>query len=302
MIELKPFNREMGIAGLVYVLLLTASLVPPFQGLVIWLLPVPVIAFAILQSRIYAAVLSVLAGLVLIISGFGAFGILVAVALYFLAWSVGDIISRGHSPFMAVVSFTLVFIMLELVFFALVRWTGADLSLLKEQLSKSLTQESSLLNKGVSTKNFVQQAESWIKMMIPALVSITALFFAITDLLLLRWLLKAQVSMSPLLRNWRLPYSVLLIYLLSLVLILLNAFHTLPLLWQSIHNIEFIGSLLIGLQGIAFVWRKLQSNRGRYMVLVLLFVASIVRYVSLVYVVMGVLDILNETRRRKRPN
>lgn len=303
MIEFKPFTKEMGIAAAAYVVLLSLSLILPFTGLVIWILPFPVIAFSVLQSRTFAAALSVFAGLVLVFAGFGWFALLVAIALYFLAWVVGENISHNNSPFIVLITLTLVLVMLELVLLALFRWQGVDIiGTFKTQLSHSISQESALFGRtGTDTKVLLTQTVTWLKMMFPAIVSLLAGFFAVVNVILLRWLLKATHPLTPLLRNWRLPYSVLIVYLVSLALLLVHAFQAQSWVWQSLNNIEFLGSLLIGIQGIAFVWRKLQQNSARYFLLVLLLLAVIVPFVSMVYVILGVMDILNESRRKLQP-
>lgn len=304
MFEFKPMNpnRETTMAIIVFVLLLGCSLVPFLSAATLWLFPFPLIAMAVLQPRIYASTMALLAGLVAGIAGFGWLALFFTLALYFLSWAGKDHIDHDRSPFLTVVTITLVFVMLELVFLAFIHWSGLDImSTMKVAFTQSLQSDKTLLKQmGYDSTTLANQTFAWVQTVFPGLVALLALVGAMVNVWLLKWILHSRVSIPPLLRNWRLPYSVLLVYLLSIALILVHAFHAAPLVWQTIQNIEVIGSFLIGVQGIAFIWRLVQPLKIRVIVLIAALLAATIVFISLLYIVFGVIDILNTTRLRRK--
>jgi|GEM_PF-4127553 len=302
--EFRPMqrNRETVMALTVFLALVALSLLQPFSAITLWLFPFPVIAISVLQPRMYASTMAVIAGFVLVLAGFGWLALFFIIALYFLAWSIRENILNNKSPYLSVITITLVFVMLELVLLALIHWSGIDIiSVMKSQLKQSIAQDEALMKSlGYNSDNAISQTLTWIQTMFPAMLSLVALAGAMANVWLLRWNLKARYDIPPLLRNWKLPYSVLLVYILSLSLILLQAFKSTPLLWQLMQNIELIGAFLIGIQGISFIWRIVGRFRFRAVILIIAIAASFLSIISMLYVVLGVVDIVNETRLRRK--
>ncbi|QQE78936.1 DUF2232 domain-containing protein [Alicyclobacillus sp. SO9] len=295
--DYKPMDRETGIALVMYILLLSLGLLPGFSVLTLWLLPAPIVALTILRSRRTGFILSLIASAALALTGLGWLAVLLAMAFYFLAWSVSEQLTRQVSFFGPLITFILVLIMLELVLLALLRYTGIDiLGALSSEVSRTFTQESQAL--GLSSSNadtIIKQMQSFITLMFPALLAIIAIVLSMANMVILKWLLRDTVQIS-ILSKWNLPYSVLMTYLLSLLLLLFNAFKGNHVLWQTLNSIELIGAFLVGIQGLALIWRKLYQNRIRFLVLILLIIGTTVQFISMALIIIGVFDIANRAR------
>lgn len=286
-------GREGAAAGLAFLILAALSALPQFSLLVVWLLPMPLIVFTVLRMRFVPPILAAVAGACLLAVGFGWSALLFALGIYFLGWVMGESIMKSDSPYAPLITGTLVLLMLELVLLALIRWSGTDIfAALTNQITLSLQQDQKLLGLSqLSTPDMITTAVQWVRMMMPGLLTIFAFLLATLNLLLARLLLGQKAGpRKPLLSTWRLPNSVVTVYVLALTFGLFGGLKSQPVFWQMINNVMFLAGFLIGIQGVAFIWRRIKERRGGYVWLVLLLLAASIQLVGDIYILIGLFD------------
>lgn len=293
-------GREATAAGLVFLVLTALTVLPQTAFLAVWLLPMPLIVFTVLKSRFAPVVLAMVAGMALLAVGFGWSAILFALGIYFIGWVMGESILNSESPYTPLITGTLVFVMLELVLLALVRWSGTDIfAALTQQINLSLQKDAQLLKMNqTSLPEMVQAAVDWVRMMIPGLLGVLAFLLAALNLVLARGILGEKAGPhKPFLSAWKLPNSVIAVYVIALTFALFGGQKNPTIFWQLVNNTMFLAGFFIGIQGIAFIWRKIGQRRGRYIWLVVLLLASTFRFVGDVYILIGLFDSVRTTRK-----
>lgn len=294
------FGREATAAGLVFIVLAALTVLPQFALIAVWLLPMPLIVFTVLKARIVTPFLALAAGGSLLAVGFGWSALLFALGIYFIGWVMGESIASSESPYMPLITGTLVLVMLELVLLALVRFSGTDIySALTSQINQSLQQDAALFKVNqASLPAIVKSAVDWVRMMIPGLLVVFAFLWAAVNLLLARLILGEKAGpRKPLLSTWRLPNSIVVVYVIALIFAMFGGFKNYSVFAQLVNNTMFLAGFFIGIQGLAFIWRKIGQRKTRYVWLVLLLIASTFRIVGDLFVLIGLFDSVRTTRR-----
>jgi uncharacterized protein YybS (DUF2232 family) len=292
------FAREYLLAGIWFVLLIALSLTPTCAPWVVWLFPVPVAVIYVVGSRGAAAVMAMIAGLDLAAVGFGWASILFALTIYVMAGVMGEALARRDSPYAALITATLVGTMLEIVLLAALRATGVNLyATLRDAVSQSLAADSRwLAGSDIEVQGLVGDFVTWLQTMLPAVLATLAFLVAAVNWLLCARLLRRCHPPTALLSRWQLPRSVVTVYLLAIVCLLLNLFSDWSLWSQTVRNALFLSGFFLGIQGLSYLWRRLERQRLRYLWLAFLVLAAGVKLVSDVYVLLGIYDILRVSR------
>ncbi|MCL6452835.1 MAG: YybS family protein [Alicyclobacillus sp.] len=294
-------ERSAWAALAVFALLVGLAVCTPLTGLVVWLLPAPLVALSAGPSRALPIVLSVLAGVLLWMSGYGLASAVFAIGFYFVGWAMGEAIRHSAPPEEALVLGTLVFVMLGLVELALFRWSGADLSqLLVQQSALSATLYQPLLgmsNAEVSAWS-VSLAQTILRLL-PALLVIAAFFGALLNYVAAYLILsmQARYQRPPLLSVWRTPVWVGLAYILALAGMLVQTGTSPSYGWDVVDNAALLAGFFVLIQGIAMVWRRVRRWPLRYLWLFLLGVVATVT--STLFIFLGLLDALRLQRMRR---
>ncbi|MDQ0190930.1 DUF2232 domain-containing protein [Alicyclobacillus cycloheptanicus] len=291
------YRRERLVAALISLILLGVSLLPGFNLMMLWLFPLPLIIFHVTGAKRVSTVVAVLFAGGFLLSGFGWSAVLVAVAMYFLSFAMGDALQGSDSPYAALITGTLVFVMLELVFLAFLRWAGIDLFQdLSRQISNSAALYQAFPGVGQQSLNtFVQQELQTIQLMLPGILCMFAFLAAAVNLLLVRLVLRRTCSWQSLLLNWRMPYSIVAVYMVSLAFVLFGWFRDSSFLWPAANNAMFLGGFFLGIQGLAFLWRRLHGRQLAYLWLTLLIGLS--AFLGNLFVLLGLIDSMVRARR-----
>lgn len=294
------FSREARTAAVVFFVLLGMTLVPPFTLLTAWLLPVPLIVFWRLGHRRAAMVLTGIVALALWAGGMGLAGVFMALGVGFVSYVMAESMRTVESPFAAIITGALVFIMMELVVLALIRWSGVDIfDALVHDLADSLRQQQGMMGlDDAAVRTLAADVAQWIRLMFPSVISVVSVLLAGVNLVAARWLLRHRIAPKPLLSAVRLPSSVVLVYVLALAAVLLGWPKEIPFGWQMVNNAAFLAGFFLGVQGVAFLWRRVRGRTGQHLWLVLMLAGSLLRPVSSIYIVLGVIDVMNHSRRR----
>jgi Predicted membrane protein (DUF2232) len=296
------FGRESLLASASFFILLAMSMDLHFSWLALWLLPFPIIVFQVIQQRWMSVGLACVIAVFLILTGLGIASLFCALGVYFMAWVMGESIRNSDSPFMPLITGTLVVVMMILVLLALVHWSGIDVfSLIAKQTDVLMKQQQGMFRIDAATASrLTTEMSQWIHLMIPSIICSMAFLIATVNLLLARALVTAKkFDLKPILLSWRLPNSVILAYVLSLTVVLFGWGNDSPTWWQMANNIVFLAGLFIGIQGLAHVWRRVQTVRARYFILFLMVVLASIKIVGSIYILIGLYDSMNSVRRAR---
>lgn len=294
------FGREALVASVSFCILLALASDPTVALIVLWLVPFPIIVFQAIGQKYVSIGLACVIAVFLFLLGFGLTAVLCAFGIYFIGWVMGESIRNADSPYMPLITGSLVIIMLILVLLALVYMSGFDiLSAIMQEIDLGMKGEQSIF--GMDARSAAQLAADFkqsVHMMFPAILCIMAFLIAAVNLLLARVAVQSKTMvLRPLLLTWRLPSSAITIYVVSLVIVLFGWGKDQGLWWQMANNILLLTGFFLGIQGIAFLWRLVQGFAGRKILLILLFVLAGVQIVGSVYVLLGLFDAINYSRR-----
>ncbi len=302
--------RLQTVALLLFAALIAASLLPQTSWAAIWFLPIPVIVFTALKPLWWPVGLSVVFTICLFIAGYGLSSIALGFAVFLIGWVMGDSVRKRESPYAPIVVGTLVIIMLELVLFALMKWLGFTLN---EIVSQSLQQASAAT--GFTGGNpalwntIIQRAQESVRLFLPGGVCIFGFVVAALNLVAARQFLRGAsvleedgtertIELRPLLRTWRLPYGVAIVYLAALFCYLFGIFAHHALLWQAVNSAALVSGFFVGIEGIAFMWRRLGERKIRFVILVpLIILGAAIRLVGQLYIVIGIMDMITHERK-----
>lgn len=301
-------SREATAAFLAFAALITLIALTPLAQLLIWFLPIPLIAFDALGSRWMPPILAALATASLLLVGFNWMALLLGLCVYFISWVMGQSIRRVESPHLPLITGTFVFIMLELVLLAFFRFNGIDINAALSQMVQTyLTQNPALLHaaNGQSVRQLTDAMLQQVHVAFPAGLTISAFFLALANLYGARALMgRRAVDRLPVLLTWRLPYSVAVAYVISLAFVLFGWLQHQPFWWQIVNSVSLLAGFFIAIQGLAWIWRRIHHVRGAYgwmwLVVILSLLLNVVGgwvIIGNVLILIGLVDLINSSRR-----
>jgi hypothetical protein len=290
------FGRATVTASFVFAILILMTLIPQISLYTIWFFPIPLAVLYTASRRSMVIALTSFFTAVLVSGGLEWTGILFGVATYFVAWVNGECLRRIDSPYGALITSTLVFIMLELVSLALMRYSGVQLDDFIKQFAQYEAQF--LGASDALAKQLASQIAAQLHISLPAYLSIWAFALAAVNLIVARMILGRAIPERPLLSSWRLPPWIAVVFVTATLIVRLNVFRTSPVLSQIFQCASLFTGFLIVIQGLAFLWRRLKrSGRGRGYV-VSLAVLGLFPYVPYAYLVIGLFDALRSHERK----
>ncbi|MCL6516022.1 DUF2232 domain-containing protein [Alicyclobacillus sp.] len=291
-------SREARRAAVVFFVLLVLTVVPPFTLVTTWLFPIPLLTFWWLQMHRTALALTGVVAAAMWLTGLGLAGLFAAVGVGFVAFVMAEALRGGDTPFAPIITGSLVFIMMELVMLAFTRWTGVDLfQSLAAEVERSLREQGAFGLDDAGVRNLAAQMVQWTRLMFPSVIAVMAMLVATVNLVSARLLLRRLLPERPFLSAVRLPVSVVVLYVLALGAVLAGWPKEWPIVWQTVNNAAFLAGLFLGVQGVSFLWRRVRGRAGQYVWLALMIAGSLFRPISSIYVVLGVMDVMQQHRR-----
>lgn len=244
--------------------------------------------------------MAAMTAVVMVFAGFSWLAPIMAAASAVSGWVIAKAYRSGDSPYPAFISTAFLVILQELCLLAYVQWSGVDINTeLTRLISSSLASAGHMT--GASGSSFNQLATDYVdhaRLILPASLCVIALLIAGCVMALARLAVGKNVTqVSPLLLKWRLPYWVVGVYLVSLALVLVGWLRPVTLWWQIENSTVLVSGFLLGVQGISFIWRRMLKNSWRYVWLTLLILISPISIVGNIYILIGLIDLMNQARR-----
>ncbi len=294
----RRLGADISAATLLLFVLIPLAALPPFLIYFAWFLPIPLSIFSVHQFRWTSRLISLIIGICLAYGGLGIAGFVFAYAIYILSQIMADSIRKGSNPYQAIVLGTITFIMLFLVLLARLKWGGIHFyTELSKHLEQSLTANPSILKaEKTSSGQLAALIINQIQLTLPGVLCIIAFLLSSANLLSARILAKTIGEKPPILLSWKLPYGVIFVYIISLTFVLFGSMDS-PF-WSHVFNSAMLFTgFLIGIQGLAYAWRRLYGHPKAKLWMTLLFIAVLIPIVRSVYILIGLIDSSNRTRK-----
>ncbi len=283
-----------------FVVLAAAAAFTPLTGLVVWLMPVPFIVLTVKSSKLLSLMLvAVMAG-VLIAAGLGMATIVFTLGVYLVGWVMGEAMQSSDNAFPSLITGTLVFVMLSLVGLAFLYWSGFHFqSELLRQSELSLQMYQPALH--LSPAQILQMSTNVVHTIttaLPAILVILSFLVAVINYVAARAIAGIeQVSAQPLLSAWRLPSSVIWVYIVTTFCVVFNIGVSTPYLWSALNNAFMLTGFFIGVQGVAFIWRRIRHTSLRYFLIILITIAAVL--LNSLFILIGLFDSMLYARRMR---
>jgi hypothetical protein len=286
-------------AAILLFILIPLAALPPFAIYVVWFLPIPLSTFVIHQFRWTQRLISLVIGICLAFSGFGMAGFLFAYAIYILSQMIAGSILRAGNPYPTIIFGTLIFIMMFVVLLARLKWGGIHFY---EELSRQLVQNSVSNYPLMKLENLNPHQLSalvvgQLQLILPGALGIAAFLLSVANFLLARALVKSVPEKVAILLPWDLPYGVIYVYIISLTFVLFGWLQDSSFWWHAVNSAMMVSGFLIGIQGLAFAWRKLYGRKKARFWMSLLLLATLIPIVRSVYIFLGLFDSSMRTRK-----
>ncbi|MCL6631760.1 MAG: YybS family protein [Alicyclobacillus herbarius] len=275
---------------------LTLSPLGPTAG--VWLFPVPLAIIYCLNSLGPVLGLAAIAGTALFVAGTGWLAVLFSVWMTAVAVILGDALSRRESPYFAWIGATLCGTMLELGILAA---SGGGAEGFYDTWREEWTRW--LVNAGPGTglsrgegAALIAHTIAWLQVMLPGVLILAAFLVTALNWSVCRYVLRRLHPPVGMLSGWKLPRSVVNLYLAALAFLLLGISGSTTLLGQLAHNVVFLSGFFLGVQGLICLWKGVSGRRWRALWLGLLVLLASVRLISDFYVLVGIFDVLRTPR------
>jgi uncharacterized protein YybS (DUF2232 family) len=301
-----PSSRPPVAAWVVLVALWVLSFHPLSAAIAVWLLPVPIILWTAGEKPALSILTATAYGCALWWGHLGWMAVLFALAAYVIGWVMGETLRTADSPFPALITGTLVFVMVQLVSLAFLRWMGFDLfAVLASQMSQWTADWMTALARSGMSPDWRQTASetarllqteglTWLRVTLPGWIAVISLVASAVNLSLARLLWPAS-QMEGLLRNWRLPYDVIPVYLIALTAVVFHLGESWPVVWQALNSFVLVGQFLLGVQGMAALWRRMEGRPAAGLVwTIVLVLVIVVPLIGTICVLYGMLDCMRE--------
>lgn len=295
----RPLDRASLVALSLFIALSVFCLFTGLSAFVVTLMPVPFIIWQVRQGIPVTGPMAVALAAVLMGSGFGVLTLLFVPAVYFMGWAVGEALKEGQTPYWPLISGTLVFVMLGVVVLAYLRYKGLNIeATLAQEANRSFTEYRALFpsSNSVQLQQWSQATATRMQMLLPGILITFAVLLSALNLRLAGRLLRPQPAVPSLLVGWHLPVSVVWVYVLATLGVLTGRPGDTSLLWQTVNNVTFVAGFLFGIQGIAFLWRRIPPHRQHPLWLVPIIGAALV--FGSIYILLGLLDVMYQVRRK----
>jgi Predicted membrane protein (DUF2232) len=289
-------SREVILAGVAYVALLGFAVAPTTRVLATSLLPVPLIVLTVKNIRWAPVGMAALSALLMFVLGYTWFSPLFGLVMYFMGWSMGEALKSNRVPYQALAVGTLSVVMLELVGLAMARYMGLDFyATLKTILLEGVQQSSSVPQ--AAARNLISELVDRVRLLTPAILCVVGFLISVANVLGAKLILGPRSCATGLLTQYQLPQTVVTVYVIASVALLFPPGDSTPFWWQACVNVTYLGGFFIGIQGLSWCWRMVQSIRGKWLILVLLLILAPIPFVHSIYILAGLLDLMSRANR-----
>jgi hypothetical protein len=295
----RTVRADIAAAATLLLILVPLAALPPFTVFVVWFLPIPLCSFFVHQFRWIPRWISLVIGVCLAFSGLGIAGFVFAYAIYILAQIIAGSIRKADNPYPAIVFCTLIFLMLFVVLLARLKWSGIHFytELSKQLVQNSVSNYPLMKAENISPRQLSVLIINQLQLILPGALGIMAFLLSSVNFLLGRLLVRSVRERAMILLPWDIPYGVIYVYIISLTFVLFGWSRDSLFWWHAINSAMVFTGFLIGIQGLAFAWRKLYGRRKARFWMSILFLATLIPIVRSVYIFVGLFD--SSIRARK---
>jgi hypothetical protein len=291
-------SREVILAGVAYVALLGFAVTPTTRILATSLLPVPLIVLTVKNIRWAPVGMAALSALLMAVLGYTWFSPLFGLVVYFMGWSMGEALKSNRAPYQALVVGTLSVVMLELVGFAMLRSMGLDFyATFRTVLLESVQHSSSMPQE--AARNLIADLVDRVHLLTPAILCVAGFLISLANVLGAKLILGPRSCATGLLTQYQLPQTVVAVYVIASVALLFPPGDSTSFWWQACVNAAYLGGFFIGIQGLSWCWRMVQPMRSKWLILVLLLILAPIPFVHSIYILAGLLDLMNRANRMR---
>ncbi|PWI56828.1 DUF2232 domain-containing protein [Sulfoacidibacillus thermotolerans] len=287
-------------SGIAFFILLTFAVSTPLSTLAMVLLPVPLILLVARGLWQRAAIHLVVALVVLSFLGSFVQALLLLIFVGSFSYVLGKGFQTGRVD-RAMVNSVLIFIAFIVLGLALLKWSGIEiLPLLMAEVKKAITQNPNIgLLGGAHASQTIAQLIKQVSLYFPSFIVLFAIASTLLDAALVRFLLRRHGDQfQPVFRFLRFPPMLLVIFGASLVILAFQLFTNVSLVWSLANNVFLIAGFLLELQALSFLWWYLRQRAWGFIAFLFLFIVSLIPYISQIYLLLGVLDMVMDFRER----
>jgi len=293
-------GRVFTFAILLFVALSALCMIPSVAIIVVWFYPIPLTIFYIISRRWVASLTPIVFG-ILWLSGIGVLlSILLALALSCIAISHTFQGQKSQTVYADLLFSTMIFVLVELVMLAFLRWQGFDIfSLISKSIETTVQGNPTLLaDKHLSVGSLVSATVHWVHLMLPSVICLVAFLLAAANLLICRVLLRfTPYLQQSFLRTWKLSYWVVILYIVSLLIVMFKGFESTYVSWQFVNNLMFLTAVALGVQGLGMVWRKVYNRIWGPVVIAFCVILSLLGIIGNIFTLIGIYDNVKSRRQ-----
>ncbi len=300
MIALRRLKDTAWGSGFVFFILLAFAVSTPLSTLAIVLLPVPLVLLFARGLWQRAAIHLFVA---LVVLGFlGSFLQAILMLLFVAAFSyvLGNGFRTGHVT-RAMINSVLIFITFIVIGLALLKWSGIEiLPLLMTEVKRAISENPNMnLLAGGNSGKAIAQLVQQISLYFPSFIVLFGIGGTLLDAAIARLFLRRQSDkFQPVFRFLKFPPMLVVVFGFSLVILAFQLLRHVSLVWTLANNIFLISGFLLALQALSFLWWYLRQKPWGIIAFPFLFILSFVPYISQVYLLLGVLDVVMDLRER----
>lgn len=292
-------NRGAGM-GILFFLLLAGTLYTPLSGLATLFLPAPlVLLFADgLDARAWMVLGIAFLALALGTGWVSVTMLLAAIGGFSLVLGRGV---RAHRPKPAAVNAALVLVGFSFLSLLLLRLSGVNvLSTLFAQIKTALAQNPQLGRMaGLSPAALSQELQRSIQLYFPGFLVIVSILVTLVNLAVVRLAWRSRRSGDPVLSDIRFPPVVAGAFALAFVLRVLGVGAHSAAVWGIVSNAEVIGDFLLSIQALSLIWWRVRGRPFAALKMGGGFFLWAMPIVGQLFVLIGVLDVVFDFRKRR---
>ncbi len=289
--------------GVWFFALLCITVLTPLGGIAALLLPIPLTLLVARGQWRRAGYYVGAALLILSVLGSIASALLILLFVSLFAYVLGVGFQRNQVK-RALVNATLVAIAFFIAGLALMRWSGiAILPLIMAEVKKTLAADPQItLLGGQSLGKAVQALQSQVELYFPGFIVIMGGVGTLVNAALTRVLLKKSDSgYEPVFSRLQFPTIVVGIYFFCFVLLIAGSGQG-SLFASLVSNVFLIASFLMTIQALSLLWFFLGKRPFGVWIMLLAVMLALVSVIGILYLLLGVMDVIVDFRARARKN
>jgi hypothetical protein len=300
-----PSRRPPATAWAALVLLSLALLHPVTAAAAVWFLPVPVVLWTVTGRPALAIASATVFGAAMWLGHLGWMALFFAIAGYAAGWVMGESLRLERTPFPALITGSLMFVMVELTCLAFLRWLGIDIFGWLDQGMRAylslLSLDSSVVQWQSSPDHAIGSLQTevvdWLRTTLAGWIAVFGVCASLLNLTIARGLWPEALPRVRWLEGWRLPVNIVPVYLIALTASVFGWGRGWPPAWQAVNSLVVLAEFLLWMQGLAALWRRLgELPNRRWWWGAAAALATIVPLVRTLCVLYGMIDCMRDER------